>query len=81
MRCEGIVRCFHDEEGYGRIMINGDEDHLIFVHFSSILPDDERFSEGFRFLRKGQKVAFDLIKKPYTHDQKLSAENVIVISD
>lgn len=81
MKREGIVKWFKEEKGYGRIMLDGEDGNHVFVHFSSILPDKKRFSEGVRFLKQGQKVSFDLIKKPYSHDQKLTAENVIVISD
>ena len=47
---EGIVKGFKEEKGYGRIMLDVEEQNHIFVHFSSILPDNKRFSEGFTFL-------------------------------
>jgi len=81
MKREGIVKWFKEEKGYGRIMLDGEDQNHVFVHFSSILPDNKRFSDGFRFLKKGQKVSFDLIENPNSTDQKQVAENVIVISD
>ncbi|MGE7909342.1 cold shock domain-containing protein [Lysinibacillus sp. YR326] len=81
MKREGIVKWFKDEKGYGRIMLDGEDGNHVFVHFSSILPDKERFLNGFRFLKQGQKVSFDLVEKPNSTDQKQVAENVIVISD
>ncbi|MFO1445143.1 cold-shock protein [Bacillus sp. Bva_UNVM-123] len=81
MKREGIVKWYKDEKGYGRVMLDGEEENHVFVHFSSILPDKERFPDGFTFLKQGQKVSFDLIKKPNSIDQKQVAENVIIISD
>lgn len=81
MKREGIVKWYKDEKGYGRIMLNGEEDNHVFVHFSSILPDRERFPNEFRFLKQGQTVSFDLIERPDATDQKQVAENVIVLSD
>lgn len=81
MKREGIVKWYKNEKGYGRIMLNGEEDNHVFFHFSSILPDKERFLNAFRFLKQGQKVSFDLIEIPNSTDQKQVAENVIVLSD
>ncbi|MFJ7840103.1 cold-shock protein [Lysinibacillus sphaericus] len=81
MKREGIVKWYKNEKGYGRIMLNGEEDNHVFVYFSSILPDKERFPNAFRFLKQGQKVSFDLIEIPNSTDQKQVAENVIVLSD
>lgn len=81
MKREGIVKWYKNEKGYGRIMLNGEEDNHVFVHFSSILQDKERFPNAFRFLKQGQKVSFDLIEIPNSTDQKQVAENVIVLSD
>jgi len=78
---QGIVKWFKEEKGYGRIMLDGENENNVFVHFSSILPDNKRFSDGFRFLKQGQKVSFDLIENPKSTDQKQVAENVIIISD
>lgn len=81
MKREGIVKWFKEEKGYGRIMLDGEENNHVFVHFSSILPDNERFPYGTRVLKEGQKVSFDLIEKPNSTDQKQVAENVIIISE
>ncbi|WP_312506093.1 cold shock domain-containing protein [Lysinibacillus sp.] len=79
MKREGIVKWFKEEKGNGRIMLDGENKNDVFVHFCSILP--ERFSDGFRFLKEGQKVSFDLIEKPNSTEQKQVAENVIINSD
>ena len=81
MKREGIVKWFKEEKGYGRIMLDGEDGNHVLVHFSSILPDKERFPNGFIFLKQGQKVSFDLIENPNSTDQKQVAENVIIISD
>jgi CspA family cold shock protein len=81
MKREGIVKWFKEEKGYGRIMLDGEDGNHVFVHFSSISPDKEAFSNEFRYLKQGQKVSFDLVKKPNSTDQKQVAENVIIISD
>ena len=77
MKREGIVKWFKEEKGNGRIMLDGENKNDVFVHFCSILPDNERFSDGFRFL----KVSFDLIEKANFTEQKQVAENVIINSD
>jgi CspA family cold shock protein len=48
----GKVVWFNDSKGYG--LIETDHGHTVFVHYSSIQ------SEGFRSLKQGQKVEFDL---------------------
>lgn len=48
----GQVIWFNDSKGYG--LIETDAGHTVFVHYSSIQ------AEGFRSLRQGQKVEFDL---------------------
>lgn len=80
MKREGIVEWYKEEEGYGRILLKGEEAH-VFVHFSSILLDKDRFPNHFRYLRQKQKVSFDLIETSMTGDQKYVAENVMIISD
>ncbi|MCO7642515.1 cold-shock protein [Pseudomonas sp. S 311-6] len=53
----GTVKWFNDAKGFGFITPdNGDED--LFAHFSSIQM------EGFKTLKEGQKVAFDIIQGP-----------------
>lgn len=81
MKREGIVKWFKEEKGYGRIMLDGEEANHVFVHFSSVLPDKERFPDEFRYLRQGQKVSFDLVENPNSSDQRKVAENVIIISN
>lgn len=67
MKREGIVKWFKEEKGYGRIMLDDENTSHVFVHFSSILPDNERLS-------------FDLIENQNSTDQKRVAENVMIIS-
>jgi len=81
MKREGIVKWYKEEKGYGRIMLDGEDGNHVFVHFSSILLNNERFGDGFRFLKQGQKVSFDLVENPNSTEQKQVAENVIIISD
>ena len=53
----GTVKWFNAEKGYGFIANdNGGDD--IFVHFSAIE------CEGFKTLKEGQKVAFDVEPDP-----------------
>ena len=61
----GKVKWFNDAKGYGFIeQEEGGED--VFVHFSAIQ------AEGFRTLREGQEVEFEL----KTGDKGLNAQNV-----
>lgn len=78
----GIVKWFKEDKGYGRIMLDGQDDNHVFVHFSEILPDPIRLPNGFRLLKEGQKVTFDLIESPNMEDsQRRSAKNVQIIED
>jgi len=81
MKREGIVKWYKEDEGYGHIMLNDEDENHVFVHFSSVLPDNERFPNGYKFLKQGQRVAFELIERPHSTDQKLVAENVEILSD
>jgi CspA family cold shock protein len=64
----GKVKWFNDAKGYGFIeQEGGGED--VFVHFSAIQ------AEGFRTLREGQEVEFEL----NTGDKGLNAQNVLRI--
>ena len=53
----GTVKWFNAEKGYGFIA-NSEGGDDIFVHFSAIQ------CEGFRTLKEGQKVAFDVEPDP-----------------
>jgi CspA family cold shock protein len=81
LKREGIVKWFKEEKGYGRIMLGGEDGNHVFVHFSQIIPDKVRFPNGFRYLKQGQKVLFDLVERPGSLDQNMVAENVTIISD
>ncbi|WP_129692218.1 cold-shock protein [Gottfriedia acidiceleris] len=81
LKREGIVKWFKEEKGYGRIILDGNDGFHVFVHFSSIMPDHIRFPDGYRFLKQGQKVLFDLIEIPGSTDQSLVAGNVVILSD
>jgi len=60
----GTVKWSNDAKGYGFISRQSGDD--VFVHFSAIQ------ASGFRSLREGQSVQFDLAKGP----KGLQAENV-----
>ena len=67
----GTVKWFNNGKGYGFIENEeGGED--IFVHFSSIQV------EGFKTLKEGQKVTFDIEDDPKNEDKK-RATNVQVV--
>lgn len=68
---KGTVKWFNESKGYGFIANDaGGED--IFVHFSGIMVD------GFKTLKEGQKVSFDVEKDP-RNQNKLRAVNVEVL--
>ena len=62
---EGIVKWFNDAKGFGFITQDG-SDKDIFVHYTAIS------GEGFRTLREGEKVTFDVVEGP----KGLQATNV-----
>ena len=67
----GTVKWFNDEKGYGFLSCDeGGED--VFVHFSAIQ------AEGFRTLKEGQQVSFDVEPDP-KNSEKLRAVNVVVL--
>ena len=61
----GTVKWFNNAKGWGFIQQDGGPD--VFVHYSQVRGD------GFRTLREGQKVEFDLRDGP----RGLLAENVV----
>lgn len=62
----GTVKWFNEAKGFGFITpAEGGED--VFVHFSAIK------GEGFRTLREGQKVTFEVTRGP----KGLQASNVV----
>jgi CspA family cold shock protein len=61
---QGTVKWFNDAKGYG--FINGQNGEDVFVHFSAIQAG------GFKSLKEGQKVAFEVTKGP----KGWQAENV-----
>ena len=67
MRQTGNVKWFNDAKGFGFISMPDGED--VFVHFRSIQGN------GFRTLREGATVEFDLVKGP----KGLQASNVVAV--
>ena len=67
----GTVKWFNNEKGYG--FIENDEGGAdVFVHFSAIQV------EGFKKLREGQKVTFEIEDDPKNESKKRAA-NVNVL--
>lgn len=67
----GTVKWFNEDKGFGFIANdNGGDD--VFVHFSSIQGN------GFKTLREGQKVSFDVEADP-KNSNKTRAANVQVL--
>jgi cold shock protein len=60
----GTVKWFNDAKGFGFISQEGGED--VFVHHTAIQM------EGFRTLKEGQRVEFDVVQGP----KGLQAANV-----
>lgn len=67
-RVTGSVKWFNDAKGYGFIQRDGGGED-VFVHFRAIRAD------GFRTLKEGQQVEFNLIKG----DKGLQAEDVMAV--
>ena len=64
----GKVKWFDDKKGYGMIVRDSGAD--VFVHHTSI------GGEGFKSLKEGDKVQFDVVEGP----KGLQAKNVTKIS-
>ena len=65
---KGTVKWFNETKGFGFLQVEGGED--VFVHFSAIQ------SEGFRTLKEGQAVLFNIVD-----DQRgKKAKNVTVVA-
>jgi len=65
----GIVKWFDSKKGYGFIEVEGSDD--IFVHFSEIKE------EGYKSLKDGQKVEFEIQKD----DQGERAKSVTKVEE
>ena len=64
----GTVKWFNAQKGYGFIT-NESTGEDVFVHFSAIVSD------GYKTLKEGQKVTFDIEQDP-KNSAKLRAANV-----
>lgn len=63
----GTVRWFNNVKGYGFIANDDEEGTDVFVHFSAIVSD------GFKSLKEGQKVTFDIEDDPVNVGKKRAA--------
>ncbi len=73
---DGIVKSWIEDEGFGWISTEGQDD--IWVHYSDITPDPVRFPNGYRSLKIGQHVSFDLMMNPLLKEQSKKAVKVII---
>ena len=65
---EGTVRWFNAKKGYG-FLTRADNNEDVFVHYSALTM------EGFRSLKEGDRVSFDLQETP----KGVQAANVKII--
>lgn len=65
---KGVCRIFHEEEGWGWISMEGEDD--VWVHFSNIEMN------GYKSLAKGDTVLFNLVENPNLKEQSRQALNV-----
>jgi CspA family cold shock protein len=70
MRTTGVVKWFNDGKGYGFITPDAGQKDC-FVHYSAIQSD------GFRSLKEGERVEFDLIDG----EKGPAAENVAKVAE
>ena len=56
----GVVKWFNDAKGFGFIQPDGGGDD-VFAHFSAVQM------EGFRTLKQGSRVAFEVVQGPKGH--------------
>lgn len=57
-RSTGTVKWFNNAKGYGFIIMDGNEDEDVFVHYSAIR------GEGYKTLKEGQPVEFTITDSP-----------------
>lgn len=67
----GTVKWFSNDKGYGFIE-NSESGEDIFVHFSAIQV------EGFKTIKEGQKVTFEVEDDPKNPDKKRAADVQVV---
>ena len=65
--CNGKVKWFNEQKGFGFIIREAEPERDIFVHHTAIKMD------GFRTLRQGEEVSFELLES----DKGLQARNVV----
>lgn len=65
----GVVKFFNNTKGFGFIIVDGEEEKEIFVHFSAINSD------GYKSLNDGDRVEFEIVEE----DRGEKAINVSVI--
>ncbi|WP_076346333.1 cold shock domain-containing protein [Alicyclobacillus vulcanalis] len=75
----GTVKKWLLEEGYGWISVDNEDD--VWVHYSDLSLDLNRFPNGFRYLKEGQKVEFDLLLNPRSQEQRRKAIHVVIIDE